>query len=41
MYLQMTFKSLGGWNKHKLRLMAKGNQMLTATDNCLARIKKT
>jgi hypothetical protein len=36
-YLGVTFESSGGWNKQKLKVRAKGNQNLVATDKCLAR----
>jgi hypothetical protein len=36
-YLGVTFESSGGWNRQKLKVMAKGNQTLVAIDNCLAR----
>jgi hypothetical protein len=36
--MEITFKSLGGWSKHKFRLIGKENQTLTAVDKCLTRI---
>jgi hypothetical protein len=36
-HLGVTLESTGGWNKHKTKLMVKGNQTLLATDKCLTR----
>jgi hypothetical protein len=36
-YLGVTLESSGGWNRLKLKVMAKGNQTLVAIDKCLAR----
>jgi hypothetical protein len=34
-YLGVTLESTGGWNRHKMKQMAKGNQSLVAIDKCL------
>jgi hypothetical protein len=36
-YVGVTFESSAGWNRQKLKVMAKGNQALVAIDKCLAR----
>jgi hypothetical protein len=36
-YLGITLESTGGWNRHKMKRMVKGNQSLVAIDKCLTR----
>jgi hypothetical protein len=36
-YLGVTFECSGGWNRQKLKVIAKENQTLVAIDKCLAR----
>jgi hypothetical protein len=40
-YLGVTIESTGGWNRHKMKQMAKRNQSLVGTDKCLTRILDT
>jgi hypothetical protein len=36
-YLGVTLESTGGWNRHKMKQMVKGDQSLVVTDKCLTR----
>jgi hypothetical protein len=36
-YLGITRESTGGWNRHRMKQMVKGNQSLVAIDKCLTR----
>jgi hypothetical protein len=36
-YLGVTFESVGGWKRQKLKRRARENETLVATDKCLAR----
>jgi hypothetical protein len=36
-YLGITLESTGGWNRHKMKQMVKGNQSLVAIDKRLTR----
>jgi hypothetical protein len=40
-YLGVTLESTGGWNRHKMKQMVKGNQSLVANDKCLTRTPDT
>jgi hypothetical protein len=34
---KLHLESTGGWNRHKIKQMAKGNQTLVSIDKCLTR----
>jgi hypothetical protein len=33
----MNLESTGGWNRHRVKLMLKGNQIVVVIDECLIR----